>query len=950
VIASLARRLPAAGTDRADESDRQLLDRFTAAGDEEAFAALVRRHGRTVLAACRQVLADSADVDDAFQATFLTLIQKAKRVDWADSLGSWLYAVAHRVAVHARSDSRRRQNRESAAGKRIPAEAAPPDLSWREAVAILHEELNRLPDRYRLPLLLCYLEGQSRDEAAKNLGWKPGAVKGCLERGRQRLATRLARRGIALSAGLLTVVTGGSAAAGGPAPELVQLTLQAAAGAPSPAVAALANGASQVVLTGKKGVAVLVVVLGLVGGGLGLRSPETGAAQGAAPQAATPQPAAKPAEDPTIRGRALGSDGKPLAGAKLFVVAERKVTEAGTTGPDGRFEVARPKNLESLFVAPAEGGMDFVSFDELDADRRDPAKEVELRAIPDHPITGRVIDTEGKPVAGARLTLHWVNVYRNDSLDEFLTSWKMRPYVPAVPTGVKLAVGELGRLSAATTAADGRFTIRGLGAERLFTFVVSGSGVATRNLWVVNRKGFDPEPYNEATRKTGREVMYIGYDQVLHGPEVSFVVEREKLVRGRVTDLDTGKPRAGAEVWLWRDGNSVLANPLHATTDADGRYEIRGAKKAKTSYPLEVKSDTTAGYLLARAETHDSPGYEPATIDIRVRKGVVVTGRMIDRGTGKPVVGAVSTAVLAGNPFVKDFPEFGPSTLKSEYTTDDGTFRVVTVPGPVILLATPDERRGAGGSRAHHRYKPVVPDPAYPKYFPKDRGGTVEYYALGGTTAPIYANFCKVIETKPGTSTVEADVILEPASVMKVRIQDAAGKPLAGAFATWLRHPQAFNGGEECKTDEYTAYGVEPDQPRRMVFFEPKAKLVGTITLKGDEKAPAVRLGPTGSAKGRLVSPDGKPVAGVVVRVDYQEETANSIHSWMNKTKQATTDANGAFALAGMIPGAGFHLSWYPNKQGEQPRKVTDQPARVAAGKTTDLGDIKLTAPVPDGE
>jgi RNA polymerase sigma factor (sigma-70 family) len=954
-IGKLARQLPKSGArDPADDSDRRLLERFTADGDEEAFAALVRRHGRAVLAACRHVLADPADVDDAFQATFLTLLKKAERVNWADSLGNWLYAVAHRLAVRARSDARRRQDRESDAGTRKCAEAPPPDLSWREAIAVLHEELDRLPDRYRLPLLLCYLEGQSRDEAAKNLGWKPGAVKGCLERGRKLLAMRLVRRGITPSAGLLAVVTGISAATGGPAPELVRHTLQAAAGVLSPAVAGLVNGASRMTLTGKKAVAALVVVLGLVGAGLGLRSPETGAAQGAAPQAAPAQPAAKPAEAPTtVRGRALGTDGKPLAGAKLLVVAERKTTEAGTTGPDGRFEVARPKRLEYLVVVLDGGGMDFVSFDSRDADGRDPAEEVELRAVPDHPITGRVINTEGKPVVGARLTLHWVNVYRNDSLDEFLTSWKMRPYVPAVPAGVKHASGDLGGLAAATTTADGRFTVRGVGAERLVTFTVSGPGIATRTLWVVNRKGFDPEPYNEATRNTGREVRYVGYDQVLHGPEVSFVVEREKLVRGRVTDVDTREPRPGTVVSLWRDGNAVLADPLRATTDADGRYEIRGAKKAKTSYPLEVKSDPAAGYLAASAQADDTPGYEPVTLDVRVRKGVVITGRVVEKGTGRPVPGVVSTAVLAGNPFVKDFPEFAPATLEMAHTDADGTFRVVTVPGPVILLASPDIRWAPGGGRAGQRYKPAVPDPVYPKYFSKDRGATAQYSALGGTTAPLYGNFCKVLDSKPGTATVEADVIFEPASVLKVKVQDADGKPLAGAWATQVHsNPQAWNGAEECKTDEYVVYGVEPDRPRRMVFFEPKRKLVGTTTLKGDEKAPAVRLGPTGAVKGRLTNPDGKPAAGVVVHIDNQELTSASIHEWMNKTKQTVTDANGAFVLDGVVPGAEFHLSWHCDQKGEQPQKVqvTDKPVQVAPGKTTDLGNLKLTAPAPGGE
>src|SRR4051794_317179 len=207
-------------------SDRQLLQDYLDRGDETAFALLVRRHGPRVRAACRQVLADEADVDDAFQATFLVLLDKARSMQWRSCLGGWLFGVAHRVALRARARAAARHRHES---RVIRSTSIPEvDLSWREAVAVLHEELDRLPDRLRLPLLLCYLEGLSRDEAAQQLGWTPGTVKGCLERGRLRLRTRLARRGVTLTAGLLTVLGNSSAASTVP-PRLVQTTLQAVA-------------------------------------------------------------------------------------------------------------------------------------------------------------------------------------------------------------------------------------------------------------------------------------------------------------------------------------------------------------------------------------------------------------------------------------------------------------------------------------------------------------------------------------------------------------------------------------------------------------------------------------------------------------------------------------------------------------------------------------------------
>src|SRR5262245_1828757 len=145
-----------------DEPDADLLDRCRTGNDPAAFEAVVRRHGGRVLAACRKVLSDAADIDDAFQATFLVLLQHPRAIRKRDSLGAWLYGVAHRIAVRARDTAARRRHLLQRSAS--PAEVAElPDLSWREACGVLHEELDKLPDNLRLPLALCYLEGLSRD-------------------------------------------------------------------------------------------------------------------------------------------------------------------------------------------------------------------------------------------------------------------------------------------------------------------------------------------------------------------------------------------------------------------------------------------------------------------------------------------------------------------------------------------------------------------------------------------------------------------------------------------------------------------------------------------------------------------------------------------------------------------------------------------------------------------
>jgi RNA polymerase sigma factor (sigma-70 family) len=208
-------------------SDRQLLERFTRHDDQAAFTALVRRHGPLVLGVCRRVLRQEADAEDAFQAVFLVLARKARSVCWGDSVGGWLYGVAYRVAHKARVARARRQRREARAGRPVdttPATSAP----WSELQAVLDEELQHLPAAFRTPLVLCYLEGRTQDEAARQLGWSLGALRGRLWRGRELLRSRLARRGLSLGSVLVALALSHSAAPAAVPVGLAAATVQAA--------------------------------------------------------------------------------------------------------------------------------------------------------------------------------------------------------------------------------------------------------------------------------------------------------------------------------------------------------------------------------------------------------------------------------------------------------------------------------------------------------------------------------------------------------------------------------------------------------------------------------------------------------------------------------------------------------------------------------------------------
>jgi RNA polymerase sigma factor (sigma-70 family) len=170
--------------------------------DEAAFAALVHRYGPLVLGVCRRVLGHEQDAEDAFQATFLVLARKAGAISKGDSMGGWLYQVACRIARRLKGQQARRRGREREV-QEVPAPEETPLWVWRDLGVVLDEEVNLLPHKYRLPFILCYLDGKTNEEAARRLACPVGTLASRLAWARERLRVRLTRRGVVLSTGLL---------------------------------------------------------------------------------------------------------------------------------------------------------------------------------------------------------------------------------------------------------------------------------------------------------------------------------------------------------------------------------------------------------------------------------------------------------------------------------------------------------------------------------------------------------------------------------------------------------------------------------------------------------------------------------------------------------------------------------------------------------------------------
>jgi RNA polymerase sigma factor (sigma-70 family) len=275
------------GTAGGDVEDAQLLRRFLNQRDESAFTTIVQRYGAMVWALCVRRLGETPEAEDAFQATFLVLVRKARSLRGPELLGPWLYGVAYRTALKLRGRRARLAARETT----LPEQAAEerPERVWSDLRPILDEEVNRLPEKYRQPVLLCYLQGLSSEEAARRLGCAKGTIFSQLSRARDLLRRRLSKRGLGVSSGVLAAVLTENAAARSAPPAIlcastIRTSLSFAAGTANPALsaplAALVEGVLRSMFLSKvRFVVIVLLALGLVGSGAGFIAHRTGAEQ-----------------------------------------------------------------------------------------------------------------------------------------------------------------------------------------------------------------------------------------------------------------------------------------------------------------------------------------------------------------------------------------------------------------------------------------------------------------------------------------------------------------------------------------------------------------------------------------------------------------------------------------------------------------------------------------------
>jgi protocatechuate 3,4-dioxygenase beta subunit len=609
-------------------------------------------------------------------------------------------------------------------------------------------------------------------------------------------------------------------------------------------------------------------------------------------------------------GRVLDPEGKPVAGAKLFLAQPTPDGPApsprATSGPDGRFRFAVAKaELEKgaaeesppQMMAVAEGhGCDWVKLGAAEV-------ELTLRLVRDVPIRGRILDADGKPVAGARLSVTGVAAARGDDLGG---------YIEAARTGssyefAKRWTGPLpGRPGVLTTEAHGRFRLDGVGRERVVHLYLEGPAIASTSLEVM----------------TGAAETVAGAaGRLIHGASFDYVAAPSRPVRGVVRDKDTGKPLPGVSVRGW-------TNPrCQAVTDPEGRYELLGLPKSP-NYHLALKPAEGQLYFQRQADVSDTPGLGPLTGDIDLVRGLTARGRVTDKATGRPVAQArVDYQPLYPNPHVNRRLA-GMWVPRSEAVTGpDGSYALAVLPGPGVIGVTgprPDEFGPALVTLQDRKefFKGTIIDSPHEIVLHVD-GGNNRRGALSQD------GYHALVLLQPGEKEEELvrDVALEPPHLVKGQVVGPDGRPLTGVTAYGL----ARVSGKETLSGAEFAVRIHPRASRPLVFHHPDKKLGFLVKeLRGDASGPlTVRLQQCGSTSGRVLDQDGQPVAQLRLIVQGTVLHGNG------GSQEVTTDPDGRFRAEGLVAGQEYLVSEAGRRFHVFAHVV------VEPGKHRDLGDLK---------
>ena len=734
--------------------DAQLLEWFVtepAESAEAAFEELMNRHGPMVFGVCRRVLQDPHDAEDAYQAVFLVLAKRAGSIRRKHSAASWLFGVAHRVAVRARGRAARRR----AIELRIAEQTAEGFLPSGEQTdwSMLHDEVDRLPERLRAPLVLCYLEGLTYGAAAQQLGLSEGTLRGRLAQARKRLHRQLNWRGVSVAA--VPLNSGLPVLSVSPVPQsLVVSTVRLALGSTSVNTATvLAREVMKVMLLNQLRIAGVVVLIASACVTAGLAwavgpkpaaQPPAAAAPPVAAAAATTTLSDKPAPGRRVelRGVVVDEDGRPVAGAEVRVDPFTDREASGSTGPDGSFSIPVQHRLfgyPALLARSASGekfGFSPNEFNRKPANAIEPAR---LVVKPAREVVVRVTDVSKAPVSGAAVeaagnfavvdsettgpdgsvTLHipadakveWIVALKSGRGFDYAEFGPFDQYgrtkggAPAAEVPASVALNLDGARTARIKAVDrdGK-PLAGVGFSswllkkdgrrshvNFFEPVLDAKsgvdGIATFDWLPVNNDDLMFFPISEAYANR-RVIVKYGENR-----PVTATMTRTETIRGRVVGPD-GTPVAGIEIRAFGTGQGMDHGQADARTAADGTYEM--SVNSGEAYAVYVDDKDWAAPSRLDVVVHE--GKPVDRVDFRLSRGTVIHGTVTIGAANRPAADQFIRLDEAGGSAPDDLRQKGDRFVRDirrqfGATTDSsGRYSIRVGPGTYTIMGPPRTR------------------------------------------------------------------------------------------------------------------------------------------------------------------------------------------------------------------------------------------------------------------
>ena len=707
----------------------------------------------------------------------------------------------------------------------------------------------------------------------------------------------------------------------------------------------------------------------------------------------------------TLLGKILGPADRPIAGARLYLIVDEWTDPVllGTSDASGSYRVEAPERklrrtvLPSFSLGDCQASLIAVAerhgagWAELRSARGDRYGEMkaqyanDFRLAADAPIAGRIVDTDGKPVAGAVVGVNAVfdladgrwhkmpaaikagdpNLMTREETDP--TRW----FTPLYPTAWKM-------IPSATTDSDGRFRLAGVGADRAVRLQVSGAGIRSADVSVLTRG--DVVDFTQAVRtKYPRSRRPLGYfyparanapegDQgvLLFGPAPTIEVDPARTIAGVVRDAVSGEPIAGASVRI------VTLFGGSATTDRQGRYRILRTED-EPFLLVNVAPSEGDRFLCVTRRFDNAKGLGEITANFDLPRGVVVQGTVLEADTGRPIVSApysnchvdwpgplrtgyvtyyplATNAALRGTLVGLSFQDFPAGYLQAEIGSD-GRFRMAVPPGPGVLLiqSAPGLPFGvtmgeiSNESAGLHKLFPYVTlsGRTMNDGGPPGIGDTLPGFAgaipIGGEPGAYHAY--RVIDPALDAKTLDVKFSIPRGAARKVRIVGPDGNPMRGATVHglvegWLG--VAFDGSEA------EVIGLVPGRPREVTVTSADGKHSALAVIRADDPQPkTIKLEASGSVHGRIVDEKGKPVEAILAPAPRE------IRTDVGTIPETKSDAEGRFRLDDLRPWQTYSVRVF---RGSTIVGMAFEDLAIRPGEDRDLGNVRIQVRTPPGK